>query len=374
MTINVATVDVSRGAELVSAATEFLTGPDAPEQADLPARLDRVCKEVERTGSYVQTYRELVHGAALAWRNHSRCVGRLHWRALHVIDRRDALTSDDVFEACVEHLRLATNGGDIQPMITVFGARRPDGAEIRIWNSQLVRYAGYRQPDGSCLGDPLNAGLTQAIQRLGWRGPGGRFDVLPLVIQMPEAEPRIFELPRDAVLEVPVQHPEFGWFADLELRWHALPAISDMRLELGGLTYPACPFNGWYVSSEIGARNLSDSCRYNLLEVIAFRMGLDIRTTRSLWKDRALIELNQAVLYSFDKAGVRIVDHHVAGRQFCVHQERERAAGRATPADWSWIVPPISGSTVPTFHQAYSDTNIRPNFYRQPEPWVRGVR
>jgi nitric-oxide synthase, bacterial len=369
MTMETKPAQATGGAGLLAAAAEYLTGPDAPPHADLRARLRRVRDQIERTGTYAQTFGELAHGAALAWRNHSRCVGRLHWKSLRVVDRRDASTAEDVFEACLEHLRSATNGGDIRSTITVFAPRRPDGAEIRIWNSQLVRYAGYRQRDGSCVGDPLNADLTEAIQGLGWRGPGGRFDVLPLVIEMPGSGPRIFELPADAVLEVPIEHPEFPWFAALGLRWHALPAISDMRLDLAGLSYPACPFNGWYVSSEIGARNLSDSCRYDMLLAVAQGMGLDTRTTKSLWKDRALIELNQAVLYSFSQAGVRMVDHHVAARQFCLHEEREQAAGRITCADWSWIVPPLSGSTVPTFERAYPDTDIMPNFYRQPRPW-----
>ncbi len=350
-------------------ATDFLTRTDGPATADLADRIASIREQVEHTGTYAQTPGELAHGAALAWRNHSRCVGRLHWRSLRVVDRRDAATAEEVFDACVRHLRSATNGGDIRPMITVFAPRRPDGSEIRIWNSQLIRYAGYRG-HGSCVGDPLNADLTDEIRRLGWRGRGGRFDVLPLVIQMPGEPPRLFELPEDAVLEVPIRHPEFAWFAGLGLRWHALPAISDMRLEVAGLTYTACPFNGWYVSAEIGARNLSDPHRYNQLEVIARRMGLSTMDTKSLWMDRALIELNQAVLYSFGQSGVRMVDHHVVARQFCTHIEREQAVGRETPADWAWIVPPISASTTPTYHRVYQDLDLRPNFYRQPPPWV----
>lgn len=58
-----------------------------------------------------------------------------------------------------------------------------------------------------------------------------------------------------------------AWFAELGLRWYALPAVSNMLLEIGGLEFPAAPFNGWYMSSEIGTRNLCDSHRYNLLPV-----------------------------------------------------------------------------------------------------------
>lgn len=354
---------------MLSEAESFLTEAGTPVNQDVRGRLADVRAEIERIGTYTHTYAELAHGARAAWRNHARCVGRLHWRSLKVRDRRDASTADEVFAACVEHLRLTTNGGDIRSMATVFAPTRPDGAHIRIWNSQLIRYAGYRQPDGSCVGDPMNADLTEAIQGLGWKGRGDRFDVLPLVIQMPGKGPELFELPPDAILEVPLTHPEFPWFADLGLRWHALPAVSDMRMEIGGVSYPAAPFNGWYVGFEIGARNLSDECRYNMLPAIAERMGLDTRTSQSLWKDRALVELNVAVLHSFARAKVRIVDHHVVSRQFCTHLERETRADREAPTDWSWIVPPISSSTVPTFHRTYENRELRPNFYRQPTPW-----
>jgi len=57
------------------------------------------------------------------------------------------------------------------------------------------------------------------------------------------------------------------------------------------------------MGTEIGARNLGDVNRYNLLPVIAERMGLDTRSDRTLWKDRALVELNVAVLSSFARHG-----------------------------------------------------------------------
>lgn len=40
-----------------------------------------------------------------------------------------------------------------------------------------------------------------------------------------------------------------------------------MLLEVGGLEFPAAPFSGWYMSTEIGTRNLCDPHRYNILEV-----------------------------------------------------------------------------------------------------------
>lgn len=40
-----------------------------------------------------------------------------------------------------------------------------------------------------------------------------------------------------------------------------------MVFDCGGLEFTAAPFNGWYMSTEIGSRDLCDVQRYNLLEV-----------------------------------------------------------------------------------------------------------
>jgi nitric-oxide synthase len=39
-----------------------------------------------------------------------------------------------------------------------------------------------------------------------------------------------------------------------------------MSLDCGGLVFTACPFNGWYMQTEI-ARDLADANRYNKLGV-----------------------------------------------------------------------------------------------------------
>jgi nitric-oxide synthase len=335
--------------------------------ADIPfEHLAEVHKEVEQTGTYLQSYDILAYGARVAWRNASRCIGRIHWNTLAVRDMRHLTKAEDIFEALLEHIKLATNGGKITPLITIFAPQQPGQPGIRIWNPQLIRYAGYQQPDGTILGDPLHLNLTRIARQLGWRGGAGTpFDLLPIIIQMPNQPPRFFELPPELVLEVPLSHPDYPRFADLKLKWHALPVISNMRMEIGGVSYTAAPFNGWYMGTEIGARNLGDTHRYNLLPAIAHLMDLDTRTERTLWKDRAIVELNVAVLSSFAKEGVRIVDHHTASRQFLAHQQHEQLAGRPLAADWGWIVPPISASTTPVFHIPYKDGIQTPNFFYQ---------
>jgi nitric-oxide synthase len=163
-----------------------------------------------------------------------------------------------------------------------------------------------------------------------------------------------------------LSHPEFPWFAALGLRWHAVPAISNMPLRIGGVTYPAAPFNGWYMGTEIGARNLVDRDRYNLSRVVAELIGLDTSSEQTLWRDRAVIEINRAVLHSFDAAGVSIADHHTESARFLQHLAREERAGRTCPADWSWIVPPISGGLTPVFHRYYDEDISGPRFCPDP--------
>lgn len=347
-------------------ATEFLERFHAenPAAGPLAPRLRWVRSEVELTGTYHHTSAELAFGARVAWRNSARCIGRLYWRSMRVRDMRSVREPGEVAAQCVRHLRLATNGGRVRPMITVFAPDAPGRPAPRIWNEQLIRYAGYRRPDGTVLGDPRYVEFTSAVRKLGWEPPArpGAFDVLPLVVSTADGEPRWTALPADSVAEVDLTHPDHPWFAELGLRWHAVPAISSMRMSIGGIDYPAAPFNGWYMGTEIGARNLADHDRYDLLPAVAAGLGLDTRTETNLWRDRALVELNVAVLHSFAAAGFTISDHHTESARFLKHLEREEQAGRRCPADWSWIVPPLSGGITPVFHRYYDTDHLRPEF------------
>lgn len=53
---------------------------------------------------------------------------------------------------------------------------------------------------------------------------------------------------------------------------------------MGGIEYTSCPFNGWYMSTEIAMRNFTDTYRYNLEEKLARLMGWNVETNLSLWK------------------------------------------------------------------------------------------
>ena len=353
--------------EMISQARQFYATPEISAIAD-DGRWQRVQAEIKDSGTYQHTREELLTGAKLAWRNHARCSGRYSWRSLILNDAREAHGAEEVAQRCFEHLRISTNGGKLRPVITVFRQRMPGLPDIRVANPQLIRYAGY-DLGTHIVGDPLHSELTRHAENAGWKGTGGAFDILPLLISVAGDDLAAFDVPADAVLEVPISHPRHPCITDLGLRWHANPAISNMCLEIGGLQYTCAPFSGWYVSSEIGARNLSDADRYNQLPAVAEGMGLDTEHNDSLWRDQALVELNAAVIHSYKKSGVYMVDHHTASAQFVAHVDREHRCGRAVPADWSWVNPPISPSTTPTFHRSYDppDFGLRPNFVKQPD-------
>jgi nitric-oxide synthase len=359
-----------------AAAEEYLRlfHAENPAAGPVKPRLHEVRAEIARTGTYTHTPDELTFGAKVAWRNSGKCIGRLYWRSLRVRDRRQVNTPEGVAVECVNHLRETAPGSRIRPTITVFAQDRPGVPGPRIWNEQLIRYAGYAMDDGSIVGDPRYVDFTTMLCKLGWPGgPGSPFDVLPLAISMGEGPPLLSMVPGDAVLEVPLSHPSYPWFEQLGLRWHAVPAISNMCLEIGGICYRAAPFNGWYMGTEIGARNLADADRYDLMPLIARRLGLDTDSDRSLWRDYALVELNLAVLHSFERAGVTMTDHHTESRHFLTHLEREEKAGRVCPADWTWIVPPISASATPVFHRYYENRELSPSFVHHPDSLERGL-
>jgi nitric-oxide synthase len=355
---------------LLAKAEQFIALFHAENPSAGPAggRIRQVREQIRSAGTYRHTAAELLFAAQVAWRNNSRCIGRLYWRSLRVRDRRRVSSAAEIAAESIGHLRAATNGGRIRPVITVFAPDEPGRPGPKILSSQFVRYAGYEAADGTVIGDPANTRLTRLARDRGWTGPKspGRFDLLPLLVQAAGAAPSWHELPSDAVLEVPLRHPQLSWFSELGLRWYALSVISDMTFEAGGIRYPAAPFNGWYMCTEIGSRDLGDVRRYNQLPEIARRMGLTTDSDRSLWKDRAMTELNQAVLHSFNAAGVTITDHPTESARFLRHLELEERQGRVCPADWTWIVPPAASSATPVFHRYYQDADLSPGFCRRP--------
>lgn len=333
-------------------------------EAECKRRLADISKEINETGTYTHTYEELSHGARVAWRNSNRCIGRLFWESMHVLDQRQLSSENEIAEAIFDHIEYATNKGKVIPTISIFKQRKEGGDPVRILNHQLVRYAGY-ESDGGVVGDPDSIEFTKYCQSLGWRGAGTNYDILPLVIQVDEKEPKWFSIPERCVLEVEIAHPTITSISDLNIKWYGVPFVSDMKLEIGGITYPAAPFNGWYMGTEIGARNLADDNRYDLLPDISDCMNLERMRDSTLWKDRALLELNVAVLSSFKLAGVSIVDHHTAAKQFERFREKEEIAGREVNGKWSWLIPPLAPATTKIFHTHFNDQVLKPNYFYQ---------
>src|SRR5690625_1246565 len=332
-------------------------------------RITEIKNEINITGTYSHKSFELTHGAKMAWRNSNRCIGRLLWDTLNVFDARDVHTAEQAYEKLIEHIDFATNDGKIRSTITVFPPRVNGRDSIRIWNHQLLRYAGYQ--DGErVIGDSTSIEFTKTCEELGWKGNNTHFDILPLVIQELGEASKLFKIPKDMVKEVPITHPEFGEFNKLNVKWYAVPIISDIRLEIGGIDYPMAPFNGWYMGTEIGARNLADADRYDLLPKIAEIMGLDTNLNRSLWIDKVLVELNIAVLHSYRESGVTLVDHHTAAKQFKSFEKNESKNGRSVTGNWAWLIPPISAATTHIYHKPYKNDILTPNYFYQSKPSV----
>lgn len=340
-------------------------------ELDLEARLSEVEAELRQRGQWRLSHAELRYGTRLAWRQAERCVGRLYWQGLELFDQRELRSAGDIAEALFEHLRFAFNGGDLRPAISVFDPGEAGRPAPRVWNPQLLRYAGYRSASGRQIGDPAQNEFTARLIELGWQPSGEAFELLPLVIQTAEEGPRLFPLPPDCRQEVLIRHPSHPWLEELQLRWYAVPAVSDMALDLGGNLFRLAPFNGWYLDTEIAARNFSDSNRFNLLPRIAERLGLDLRDDRSLWRDHAQLVLAEAVLHSYEQARVRISDHHGVGHEFLEFCRSEQNQGRDPQAEWSWVVPPMGGSLNVLYQELFENRAFKPAYVPQPPAWKR---
>lgn len=372
--INVVKLPMLNQERLLKKAKQFIdliSSEQAWELEDKERRWKEIREEVKATGIYTHTYEELAYGTQVAWRNASKCVGRIAWNNMVVRDRRHVTDPDEMFRECQEHVKFATNGGNLQITMTVFRPRQPkERWGPRFWNSQLYRYAAYQQPDGSVMGDPANLALTSAIIKFGWQPPEPRspYDILPLVIEVPGQEPKMYHWQPEEVLEVPIEHPTFPEFKDIGMRWYAIPAISNFSVHVGGIHYGCMPFNGWYMDTEI-MRDFLDEYRYNKMEEIAQVLKLNTSSEQTLWRDRVALELNIAILHSFQKAKVTMVDHQTASRQFLTHDLREKKAGRECPGDWGWVVPATGGSACPVWHHQMRDFYLEPAYHHSADRW-----
>ena len=291
-----------------------------------------VVAEIAETGTYVHTAEELTVGARLAWRHNTRCIGKLYWRGLTVRDLRDVTDAEGIAEGCLDHGEFVFNKGRIKPTITIFAPTRPASPPRRCGNSQLISYAGHRQAGRDDRRRPDTVAITELAKSHGWapakegpvRHPADDRRDRRRRDQRPRRAARAGARGRDRAPDAS------RGLAELGLRWWGFPSISDNVLSIGGINYPCAPFTGWYLAPEISARDFTDTYRYNLLPEIAEALGIDTSDVRSLWKDRAVIELTTAVLHSYDKAGIRMDDHHTAAQKF--HKWTQSRRTRAAPS------------------------------------------
>ena len=333
--------------------------------AECKARLRVALSDLKRHRFYELSPQELAFGARMAWRHSSRCIGRLGWESLEVFDCREAKSPETIAANVFGHLKEAWNGGPIRSIISIFAPVRDGELPAYIESNQAIQYAGRLQSGRPIVGDPLNLEITRIVEGLGWRGGSGdpRFEILPLLIRDARQRRSFHELPKEAIQEVRITHPNIPSITDLGLRWYAIPCVSSMIMSIGGLDFPCAPFNGHYMGTEIASRNLADQRRYDVLPQVA--ECLDIHSKNNpLWKDHALLALNEAVLHSYENAGVRMTDHHSESKRYMDFVERERAEGRQPAGDWSWITPPQAGPSCPVFHMRMEDHHPVPNFYR----------
>ena len=118
------------------------------------------------------------------------------------------------------------------------------------------------------------------------------------------------------------------------------------------------------------ARDFLEDWRYDKMAEIAAVLGLETQNEATLWRDRVALEMNVAVIHSFQKAKVTLVDHQSAAQQFLTHDQREKKAGREYPADYGWVVPPAGGSVCPVWYHQMRDFYLEPAYHHAADRWA----
>ena len=324
-------------------------------------------RSLSKTGTYRHTEEELAFGARVAWRNHGRCIGRIYWESLEVVDCRQMSDPAAMMDRMCSHMRETLGDGRIRSMISVFAPIQPNKIPAYFESAQITQYAGYAQKDGSVIGDRQNVEFTRIAMSLGFRPPEqiGQFDLLPVLIRDGDDRRILFDLPRDCLREVPIAHPQYEQIQQLNLKWYAVPCLSGMIMTIGGVDYPCAPFERVLhghrdrVAGTSPTRNVMTCSRPSEKVWVITPINLAIICGRI----RLCTELNIAVLHSFRSAGVSIIDHHLASKQFIEFHHREQINGRKVAGDWRWIVPPQAPSSCEVFHLRMKNFHPVPNYY-----------
>lgn len=84
---------------------------------------------------------------------------------MHILDAREVNDEEGVYNALIHHIKYATNDGKVKPTITIFKQYQGKENNIRIYNHQLIRYAGYKTEMG-VIGDSHSATFTDFVRNL----------------------------------------------------------------------------------------------------------------------------------------------------------------------------------------------------------------
>ena len=74
------------------------------------------------------------------------------------------------------------------------------------------------------------------------------------------------------------------------------------------------------------------------------------------------LEVNTAVLHSYNRDNVAIVDHHTNSEQFMDHFNREHLERGGCPTDWVWVVSPEGAGLTSVFHQEMLNYRLTPAY------------
>ena len=66
-----------------------------------------------------------------------------------------------------------------------------------------------------------------------------------------------------------------------------------------------------------------------------------------------------------------MLDHHTLGDSFMQFVDEEKKSDRQVYGDWAWLVPPLSGSTVPVYRLEVENRVFKPNYFFVPDPWEK---
>ena len=76
-----------------------------------------------------------------------------------------------------------------------------------------------------------------------------------------------------------------------------------------------------------------------------------------------------SVIHSFEKAGVKIMDHHSAAESFMRFEGTEKDAGREVFGCREMLLPALSPTASPVFRREYRNIQLKPQLLPRQRPW-----